>query len=362
MNQKKLSEIESYSIGEEQIKLLERLSNACSVSGDEGEVRNIVLGEVRPLTDNIQVDTLGNVIVTRTGKGKNRLKVMVAAHMDEIGFMVTVDDGGGLFQFQKVGGVDSRQLPGKPVLIGHDHIPAVIGARAIHLTTQEQRRSVIPLETLRLDIGPNEHKGKIKIGDRATFATRFSSVRGSVRGKALDNRLGVATLIELLKKPSENVDLQAVFTTQEEIGGRGASTAAYRLNPDLAIALDSSPAYDMPTWDDSENTMYNTRLGFGPAVYIMDPHTISDPRLVKYVFSTAEKYGIPCQIRQPGGGGTDAGAIQRQREGIPSLSISVPGRHAHTPIGLAYISDWQNTLKLFHAVFEDITASILERN
>ena len=362
MNPKLISESKTISIGEDQFKLLERLSNACGISGDEGDVRKIILDEVRILAENVLVDALGNVIVNRAGKGKNRLKIMLAAHMDEVGFMVTVDDGGGLFQFRKVGSIDTRQLPGKPVLIGHDQIPAVIGARAIHLTTKEQLRSVIPLETLRLDIGPGESKGKVKIGDRAAFSTRFCHDHGTVRGKALDNRLGVATLIEILKNPPGNVDIQAVFTVQEEIGGRGASTAAYRLSPDLAIILDSTPAYDMPTWDDTENSRYNTRLGLGPAIYVMDPGTISDTRLVKHFISTAEKQGIPYQIRQPGGGGTDAGSIQRQREGIPSISISVPGRHAHTPIGLAYDSDWLNTLKLFNAALRNITPSLMERS
>ena len=352
--------IDSMIIGQEQIQLLERLSNASGVSGDEWEVREIVTELVRPLVDELKVDTLGNVIAIKHGTGENRLKVLLDAHMDEVGFMVTVDDGNGLFKFEKVGGIDTRQLAGKPVTIGHKHIPAVIGARAIHLNTPEQLRQTIPIETLRMDIGLGDSHSNVKIGDRAVFGTRFSSSRGILRGKALDNRLGVATLIEILKTPPNQIDIFGVFSTQEEIGGRGARVAAYSLKPDMAFVIDSTPAYDMPTWDETENDRYNTRLGFGPAIYTMDAGTMSDPRLIQYLISTAERYAIPFQMRQPGGGGTDAGAIHSQREGIPSISISVPGRHAHTAIGLARISDWENTLKLMGAVLKDITPSLLE--
>ncbi len=348
-------------LGEAEIALLERLSNASGVSGDEGEVRAIVVEQVKPLAGEIRIDALGNVLAVRKGKGENRLKVMLAAHMDEIGFILSHDDGDGLFQFATVGGVDVRQIVGKPVLIGKEHVPGVIGARAIHLTTADERKKVIPLDTLRIDVGLVHDEAKVKPGDRAVFATRFMRVGPSLRGKALDNRLGVATLIELCRYAPENVDLLLAFTTQEEIGGRGAQVAAYTFNPDLALAVDSTPAYDLPTWDGTENTQYNTRLGQGPAIYTMDRGTISDPRLIRHFVQTAETAGLPYQLRQPGGGGTDAGAIHVQLEGIPSLSISVPGRYAHSANGLARLSDWQATLNLLHAGLSDLSAGVLNR-
>jgi putative aminopeptidase FrvX len=346
-------------IGAAQTRLLERLCNASGVSGDEGEVRKIVMEEIRSFADDIQVDALGNVLAVRQGAGqKTHLRVMLDAHMDEVGFMITQDDGEGIFSFETVGGVDIRQLAGKPVQIGRDHIPGVIGAKPIHLTERKELESLISLETLRIDVGPGETK--VKIGDRATFATRFLRVGPSLRAKALDDRLGVAILVDLLKNPPPGVDILASFSTQEEIGGRGARVAAFRFDPDLAVAVDSTPAYDLPSWDGTENAVYNTRLGAGPALYIADASTLSDPRLVLHFSQTAEALQIPYQLRQPGGGGTDAGAIHRQRSGIPSLSVSVPGRYAHTAASIARVEDWQNTLSLLHAALERLSPAVLD--
>jgi putative aminopeptidase FrvX len=155
------------------------------------------------------------------------------------------------------------------------------------------------------------------------------------------------------------------FTVQEEIGGRGARVASYAFDPDMAFALDSTPAYDLPTWDDeaqtgvTENAVYNSRLGRGPAIYTADAGTLSDPRLIRHLAESAEAAGIPYQFRQPGGGGTDAGAIHRQRAGIPSVSISVPSRYQHTAASIARISDWQNTLALLQISLRRITHELL---
>lgn len=356
------TEITRPAIGDAQLALLERLCNANAVSGDEGEVRAIVLEQIRPICDEIKVDALGNVLATRRGQGENRLRVMLAAHMDEVGLMLINDEDDGIFRFDTVGGLDVRQLAGKAVLIGKNHVPAVIGAKPIHLTTPDERKQTISLDTLRIDVGPG-NQGKVKLGDRAAFATRFARLGPSLRAKALDNRFGVATLIELVKAPPPNIDLLAAFTVQEEVGLRGARVAAYALNPDIGIAIDCTPANDLPPFDagdpGSENTHYNTRLGMGPAIYVADSSTLSDPRLIRHFVQTAEVVGIPYQIRQPGGGGTDAGAIHKQREGIPSLSVSVPGRYAHSAAGLARLEDWQNTLALVFASLARLTPDIL---
>jgi endoglucanase len=348
-------------IGEEQIALLERLCTAVAVSGDEGEVRAIVLEAVRPHAE-VKIDALGNVLAICKGQGENRLRVMVDAHMDEIGFMLTYDDGDGLFRFELVGGIDERQLVGKPVWVGRSHLPGVIGAKPIHLTTPEERSRAIPLDALRIDLGPG-NGSKAKTGDRATFATPFARLGPSLRAKALDNRLGVATLIELVKTAPPNIDLLAAFTVQEEVGLRGAAVAAHAFNPDLAFVVDSTPAYDFPTWEGGwqppESSFYNTRLDGGPAIYLADGSTLSDPRLVRYLIDTAEALDIPYQVRQPGGGGTDAGAIHRARAGVPSVSVSVPGRYAHTAAMLARLSDWQHTLALLHAALARLSPELL---
>jgi putative aminopeptidase FrvX len=344
-------------IGDEQIKLLERLSNACAVSGDEGEVRKIVLDEIRPHADEVKVDALGNVLAIKKGSAEQPIRVMLAAHMDEVGLMLTQDNGDGIYRFDIVGGISASDLPGKALWIGREHIPGVVGLKPVHLMRNEERKRLVELEDLRIDVGLTT--GKEKVGDRATFASSFMQLGPSLRGKALDNRLGVATLIELVKHAPANIELQAAFTVQEEIGLRGARVAAFAFNPDLAIILDSTPAYDLPTWDTYENVRYNTRLGAGPAIYIADSGTLSDPRLVRYMVETAEEFKIPFQIRQPGGGGTDAGAIHRQREGIPSISVSVPGRYHHSPASIVRLSDWQHTYNLVATALWRLTAEVL---
>jgi putative aminopeptidase FrvX len=314
------------------------------------------------------VDTLGNVLAVRKGEGENRLRVMLAAHMDEIGFMIVEDEEQGIFRFETVGSIDVRQLVGKPVQVGKDKVLGVIGAKPIHLTTSEERKQPITLETLRIDVGPDNAR-KVKVGDWATFATPFERIGPSLRGKAMDDRMGVVNLIELVKLAPPNLDLLAAFTVQEEVGLRGAKVAAYALDPQIAIALDCTPAYDLPPWNSApcdtpadcpENTRYNTRLGAGPALYVADAATLSDPRLIRHVIDTADTLGIPYQIRQAGGGGTDAGAIHLQRAGIPSMSISVPGRYLHTAASLCRLEDWKNTLALVHAALLRLSPAIFD--
>lgn len=346
-------------IGNQQLKLLEKLCNACAVSGNEGEVRKIVVDELRAYSDQIKVDTLGNVLVTKIGSGENRLRVMLDAHMDEVGFILVSDEGDGTFGFRAVGGIDPRHLPGKPVLVGQEHVPGVIGIKPIHLAGEDEIKRKPSVDSLRIDLGPG---GRANPGDWVTFATKFKQVGPSVMAKAIDDRIGVATLIELVRHAPANIDLLAAFTVQEEIGLRGAKVAAYAFEPDLAIAIDSTPAHDMPSHDSSESPFYNTKLGLGSAIYVYNFATIDDPRLVRFLKETAEIEAIPYQIRQPGGGGTDAGAIQRTREGIPVVSVSVPHRYAHAPISIARVDDWKNTLKLLHVALGRISSRILTGN
>jgi tetrahedral aminopeptidase len=347
-------------IGIQQIKLLERLCNASGVSGDEGEVRHIVQEELKGHVNEVHVDALGNLLATKNGAGRSgqkRLRVMLSAHMDEVGFMLVADDGEGIYRFEIVGGIYSRQLPGKAVLVGREHIPGVIGTRPIHLTISEERKKKIPLDTLRIDTGPGT--SKVKPGDRATFATRFRRSGPALLSKALDDRLGVVTLIELIKHAPPGIDLLAAFTVQEEIGLRGAKVAAYSFNPDIGIALDATPANDLPGWDGAENSTYNSKLGLGPAIYVADSGTLSDPRLVRWLAETGDSRKIPYQFRQPGGGRNDAGAIHMAQAGIPSVSVSVPHRYSHTAISVARLEDWKNSLSLLQAALTRLTPEIL---
>ena len=342
--------------GNQQLKLLEKLCNVIAISGDEGEVRKIVLEEIKPYAEEVKVDAIGNVLATRSGTGKNRLRVMLDAHMDEVGFMIVADEGEGIYRFELVGGIDVRHLVGKQILVGKNRTLAVIGGKAVHLMDADERTKQVPLESLRIDLGLN---GKANIGDRAGFATKFKRVGPSIMSKSIDDRIGVATVIELLKHAPANIDICAAFTVQEEIGLRGAKVAAQYFNPDLAIAIDSTPAHDLPMYDDSENMTYNTQLGLGPAIYVADGSTLHDPRLVRFLVDIAEAEKIPYQLRQPGGGGTNSGSIQRALAGIPVVSVSVPHRYTHSPVSISRVEDWKNTLNLLHAALKRITPPLI---
>ena len=348
------------SIGTPQFKLLEKLCNAMSVSGDEGEVRRIVLEEVKPYADEVKVDALGSVLVRKhapSNKDKKNLRVLLDAHMDEAGFMIVHEDEDGLFQFQVVGGIDGRHLVGKQVIVGRDHAPGVIGAKPIHMTTSAEREQTMEVDSMRIDLGP---EGKAKVGDRATFATKFKRAGPSIMSKAIDDRIGVAILIELLKHAPKHIELCLSFSVQEEIGLRGAKVAGYYFEPDLAIAVDSTPARDLPHYEGKENFTYNTQLGLGPAIYMANSSTMGDPRLVRFLAETAEKYGIPYQFRQPGGGGTNAGAIQQARTGVPVVSVSVPHRYTHSPISVSRVDDWKNTLNLLHVALNNMEPTLVK--
>lgn len=342
--------------GNAQLKLLEKLCNVIAVSGDEGEVRKIVLEEIKPYADEVKVDAMGNVLAIRQGSGKKRVRVMLDAHMDEVGFFIVADDGEGIYRFETVGGIDVRHLVGKQVFVGKDRVPGVIGGKPVHLMDTEEAARKVPLDALRIDVGLG---GKVKVGDRAGFATKFRRAGPSILSKAIDDRIGVATVIELLKHAPPNVDLCAAFAVQEEIGLRGAKVAAQYFQPDMAIAIDSTPANDLPIHDGSENMTYNTKLGLGPAIYIADGSTLHDPRLVRFLSDVGDAEKIPYQFRQPGGGGTDSGAIQKALAGIPAVSVSVPHRYTHSPVSISRVDDWKNTINLLHAALKKISPSLI---
>ena len=342
--------------GTAQLKLLERLTNVIAVSGDEGEVRKIVLEEIKPFVDDVRVDALGNVLAIRSGRGAKRVRVLVDAHMDEVGFMIVADDGEGLYRFETVGGIDVRHLVGKQVYVGKDRTPGIIGGKPIHLMDHDEYTRKVLIDGLRIDLGLT---GKAKVGDRAGFATQYKRVGPSIMAKSIDDRIGIATLIELVKNAPPNIDLCAAFTVQEEIGLRGAKVAVQYFDPDMGIAVDSTPANDLPAYDGSENISYNTKLGSGPAIYVADGSTLHDVRLVRFLQEVAEAGSIPFQLRQPGGGGTNSGAIQKALAGIPTVSVSVPHRYTHSPVSISRVDDWKNTLNLLHAALKKITPSLL---
>ncbi|MBC7233782.1 MAG: M42 family metallopeptidase [Chloroflexi bacterium] len=328
--------------------LLKELSEACGVSGNEGAVRQVILDAIRDRVDEYRTDALGNLIALKKGTGKTARKVMIAAHMDEVGLMIMHIEKEGSLRFHPVGGIDDRVLLAKKVLIGENKVPGVIGAKPVHLLEPKAREQVVKFKEMSIDIGVSskeEAERLVKVGDYAVFDVPFVELGGALRtvkGKAFDDRAGCAVLVELLRDRYP-FDLYAAFTVQEEVGLRGARVAAYSIAPHLAFALEGTICDDLPKKGDTSPT---TVLGKGPAITIMDRSVIADRRLVELLIDTAEKNGIPYQFKQPALGGTDAGAIHLSREGVPSAVVAVPSRYIHSPTSLLSLNDLENTVQL----------------
>ncbi len=345
-------------------ELLKQLTEATGVAGDEREIRRLIRDLIADLVDDWDVDAMGNLLATRRGTGQYDMRVLVDAHMDEVGLLITDVDGQGMLKFATAGGFDPRALLGKVVQVGPKKLTGVIGARPVHLSSASERGRVVGIDTMRIDIGASSKesaRGKVSIGDYAAFVTEYEELAGGAvaLGKAFDNRVGCAAIIELLRGEPFPFDLVAAFTVQEEVGLRGAKVAAYAANPDAALVLECTPALDLPT---DEDTSPNVAMGQGVSIYVMDRGTIQDPRLVAHITSVADGAGIPYQIRQPGGGGTNTAAIQRVHGGIPAATIAVPGRHAHTPTMMISLEDYRHYVQLADAALRQLTPDVIRRN
>jgi endoglucanase len=282
--------------------------------------------------------------------------------MAEVGLLVTEITADGTLNFSTIGGFDSRALLGKVVQVGTKKLTGVIGAKPVHLLTAAERDRAMSIEAMRIDIGAKKKLSvgsKVKIGDRAAFVTEYEELGGTAVGKAFDNRAGCAALIELLRAQPYPFDLYAVFSVQEEVGLRGAQVAAYHVQPDVALVLECTPAYDLPN---EKDVSPNVALGQGPSIYVMDRGTIQDPKLVAHITKTAVAHNIPYQIRQPGGGGTNTAVIQRAHAGVPAATIAIPGRYAHTPSMMINLEDYANVVKLAEAVLRELTPALIKRN
>jgi endoglucanase len=342
------------------MRLLRQLSEAIGVSGAEEEVRRIVLAQIDGHADEITVDNLGNVLAFKRGTGRNRLRILVAAHMDEVGFMVTGHNSNGTLSIAAVGGLDPRILLGKRALVGPDKLPGVIGAKPIHLLSSD-RSSVVQIDKMRIDIGATSKDGaksKAELGTRAGFDTQFVNLGATARGKAFDDRVGCAVLVKLLRGEPFAFDLYALFSVQEEVGLRGARVAAHAVNPDAAFVLEGTIADDLPKEDDVSPT---TELGKGPALSLMDRSTIYDRRLNDLLADTAQELGIAYQYKQPGLGGTDAGSISRARGGVPTAAVSVPCRYIHSPAAILNKRDYRDTEKLMRGALMRLSRRTLAR-
>ncbi len=343
-------------------ELLQKLTEAVGVAGEETDVRLLIRDLIADHVDEWRVDAVGNLLALKKGDGRSDLRVMVDAHMDEVGLMITSVDSLGTAKFEKVGGLDDRMLLGKVVQVGPKKVTGVIGARPVHLlNTASERSQVVKTSSMRIDIGAggkDEGQGKMKVGDRATFLTPYQEYGDIALGKALDNRAGCAILIELLRGERFPFDLHAAFTVQEEVGMAGAHVASFAIEPDVALVLECTPAYDLPA---EQDVSPNVALGRGPSIYVMDSRTIQDPRLVSHILRTAHELGIPFQVRQPGGGGTNTGAIQRAGVGMPAATIAIPGRYLHAPASMISLTDYAYVRQLADAALRALTRDLLVR-
>ncbi len=343
--------------------LLKQLTEAVGVSGDEKEVRLLIRDLIADHVDEWSVDTMGNLMATKRGTGQYDMRVLVDAHMDEVGLLITDIDSGGNLKFTNVGGFDDRALLGKVVQVGPDKITGVIGARAIHLLKSGERSKVVRMDAMRIDIGAKNKEAaatRVKVGDYAAFVTPYEELEGgrTAIGKAFDNRAGCAALVELLRGERYPFDLVASFSVQEEVGLRGARVAAFNARADAALVLECTPAYDLPN---EKDVSPNVALGKGVSIYVMDARTIQDPRFVAHIMAAGDAQGIPYQVRQPGGGGTNTGAIQRAGAGIPAATLAVPGRYAHTPSLMIHLDDYDNIVRLADAALRRLTPETLRR-
>jgi tetrahedral aminopeptidase len=339
--------------------LLKRLCETPGISSREDRLRQVVLRELEPLVDTLDVDVMGNVIGLKRG-AVDGPRVMIAAHMDEIGFMVKHIDDRGFIRLLPVGGWDPRVMFAQRVLVhgftGETLRGALMpAAKPIHMLTPEEANKPLRIEDFCVDLGlPGERvRALVEPGDMITMDRTSEQVGDTVVSKSLDNRLSVFVMIEALRLVQSSrlhSNLLAVATTQEEVGLRGATTAAYALEPDIGIALDVTLANDYPGPPEQEQV---TRLGNGAAIKISDSSLLCHPKLVRHFRDIAAARNIKYQLEILPRGGTDAGGIQRSRGGVPSFTLSVPTRYVHTVNEMAHVEDIQGAISLLAAYFEE---------
>ena len=328
------------------IPLLKEICETAGAPGYEQRVREIVLREIKNLADDVSVDNMGNV--TAIKKGRERKKVMIAAHMDEIGFMVTHIDDNGFLRFHTLGGFDPKTLTAQRVIVhGTKDLIGVMGSKPIHIMTADERNKVAAITDYFIDLGmaKEEVEKYIRIGNPITRQRELIEMGNCVNCKSIDNRVSVFILIESMRRMKDlPYDVYGVFTVQEEVGIRGASVAAHKIEPDFGFGLDTTIAFDVPGAQAHEKV---TSLGGGAGIKIMDSSTICDYRMIDFMKKTAEKHSIKWQPEILQAGGTDTAGIQRMgKTGSIAGAISIPTRHIHQVIEMANQDDIANCIDL----------------
>jgi len=329
--------------------LLKKLTEASGVSGNEKEVRNLIIEQIKNHVDSIKIDRIGNVIAYKKGKD-NPKTLMITAHMDEVGLIVKDIDNSGLLKFMAVGGIDSRVLVSKVVNVGNNKIIGVIGAKPIHLQKKEEWKKALDIDSLYIDIGAKSKEDAerlINIGDYVSFNSQYIEFGDNlIKAKALDNRVGCSLLIDLIKE-STDISYYAVFTVMEEIGLVGVGPAAYSIEPDIAIILEGTVCYDVSNLD---SHLIPTQIGMGTAISLADKGTIYNPVFREKIINIAKDNNIPYQYRKTSMGSNDSGKIHTTKSGCLTTTLSVPCRYIHSPNSVISMDDYNNTYKLLKAI------------
>ncbi len=339
------------------VELLKTICELPGAPGFEKKIRDYVLEQVSPLVDAVQIDNLGNIIAIKRGsRNPENKRVMVAAHIDEIGFIVTHIDDNGFLKFHSLGGFDPKTLTSQRVIVhGKKDLIGVMGSKPIHVMSTEEKNKLPKLTDYFIDLGmPKEEVEKyIEIGNPITRERELIEMGACVNCKSIDNRVAVFILLEALRElESPAYDVYATFTVQEEVGLRGANVSAHLINPDFGIALDTTIAYDVPGASPHEKI---TELGKGTAIKIMDASTICDYRMVTFMKSIADKHAIKWQPEILTAGGTDTAGVQRMgKQGSIAGAISIPTRHLHQVIEMAHKEDIQGSINLLKACLENL--------
>ncbi len=329
--------------------MIETLKMLCSLSGVsscEDQVRNYIRRRVEHHADGVRTDALGNLIVFKRGTKATGNKLMLCAHMDEVGLIIKSVTDEGYLKFGCVGGIDRRILLGKRVMVGEKAVPGVIGLKAIHLTTPEERKKVPKLTDLYIDIGAKDKEealSQVDLGDIGTFvsdAVEFGD--GMLKAKSIDDRVGCAVMVKLLEEDLP-MDCTFVFSTMEEVGTRGAFGAAFSVTPEIALILEGTTSADTPALEPERQVCWP---GKGPALAWMDGGAIYDRELFELLRSLAEQNGLPWQMKHYLSGGTDGQAIQRTKAGVRVTGISAAVRYLHAPSSVCSISDVEQILAL----------------
>jgi putative aminopeptidase FrvX len=335
---------------------LEKLSNACGVTGREEEVRNLLIKLIKPYVDEISTDRLENVIAIKKGK-KDKPKIMIAAHMDEVGLMVKTITKEGFLQFAKMGGIDDRILLAQKVLVhtNKGSLQGIIGSKPPHIQKEEERKKIVTYDKLFIDIGAENRKDAVKmgvkVGDPIAFDVKYAKIgKDVVTGKAFDDRAGCAVMIETLKQVgSTDCTIYAVGTVQEEVGLRGAATATFGVDPDIGIALDVTIAGDVPGVSEFDTSL---KMGKGPVLTVADSGLITHPKILRWLLDAAEENKIGYQLETGLPGSTDAARMSLSRQGVPSGTVSVATRYIHSPVGMLSLKDVENSAKLTAAAIQ----------